>query len=116
MTGSISALRIFSLTFCIFLFCACDTSPTAQSIVNFDKLCNIYKDNDGKYNVLNIPSAKMYDLMSRIEKEIPNLMELYGHVVNAAPEERYQLIQQVAEIKTKKKWDCPAIESFYSGK
>jgi len=42
-------------------------------------------------------------------------MEYFGHIISVAPEERYKLFQQIAEHQTKKKWICPAAESFYSG-
>jgi len=43
------------------------------------------------------------------------MLDDYDHVTNVAPGERYNLYQQVAEIRIKKKWNCPALETFYTG-
>ena len=115
MTDIVFVIRLLSLASFIFIFSACNASPTAQSTSDFDKLCNIYKIVVEEYKGTNDPLTKRHNIAIKIEKEIPNILEYFGHVSNAAREERYKLFKQIAEAKTKKPWDCPAMEIFYIG-
>jgi len=108
-------IRIFSVTGFILLFSACNASPTTQSISDFDKLCDIYKTVVDEYKDTKDPSIRRYNLALRIQTELPDITDDYKHIISVARNERYHLFKQVAETRTKKQWDCPAIESYYSG-
>jgi len=115
MTDIGFVFRIISLTSLIFICSACNASSTTPSSSDFEKLCNIYKNVSKEYKDTNDLLLSQGSLYRKIQAEIPNMLDDYEHVITAAPEERYQLYQQVAEIRLKKKWDCPAAESYYSG-
>jgi len=108
-------MRIFSVTVFILLSTACNASPTTQSNSDFDKLCDIYKAIAAEYKDTKDPSIRRYNLALRIQTELPNITDDYKHIISVDRNERYQLLKQVAETRTKKQWDCPAIESYYSG-
>ena len=110
-------LSLFSL---VFLFSACDAASTKASttplISDFDKLCEIYKDIAGEYKKTNDRLSSDGNLYKRIKAELPNMLDDYDHIFNTPRKERYQLYQEVAEIRIKQKWNCPAAESYYSDK
>ena len=115
MIDSGFVFRVILLTSLIFFFSACNASPTTQSTSDFDKLCAIYKTIVDEVKDTNDPSIRRYNLALSIQTELPNITDDYKHIVSVARNERYQLFKQVAETRTKKQWDCPAIESYYSG-
>ncbi len=114
MTNLVFTVRILSLTSGLFIFSACNASSTAQSTSDFDKLCEIYTTIAKKYKDTNDQVLREGKLALRIQAEIPNLLDVYENVTNSRREDRYQTFKQVAEVKTKKQWDCPALETFYT--
>ena len=107
------AFQIISLTSIIFFFSACNASSTKPSPADFDKLCNIYKNVSAEYKKTNDLLLSQGNLYLNIKAEIPNMLDDYQNVITEAPEGRYKLYQQIAEIRIKQKWDCPAAESYY---
>ncbi len=103
MTDFSFVFRLILLASLIFFFSACNASPTAPSSADFDKLCIIYKNIAEEFKDTNDPVLREGNLARRIQAEIPNMLDDYDHVTNVAPEERYKLYQQVAEIRIKKK-------------
>jgi len=107
--------RLILLASIIFFFSACNASSSEPTSSDYDKLCDIYKNVVEEFKDTNDPLIREGNLAQRIQAKIPNMMEYFGHIISVAPEERYKLFQQIAEHQTKKKWNCPAAESFYSG-
>ncbi len=107
--------RVVWVTSIIISLSVCSVLSAEQSVSDFDKLCKIYKDNVGIYNVATIPATKINELVTQIETELPNIINDYKHISNARKKDRYQLFKQVAQDNSDKKWDCPTMESYYAG-
>jgi len=54
-----------------------------------------------------------YEIATRAEKEVPDILDDFQHVSMANAEDAYPLLKKVAEAKTKKPWDCPTIKAYY---
>jgi len=96
----------------ITLIVACNKSPIAKAITDYDQLCQIYEDIAGKPIS---PAMRGYEISERIEKEIPSISEDYGHIVSSDPGKTYSLFRKSAKLATKQEWDCPVMEAYFSG-
>jgi len=104
-------LSFVSLVICIG---ACEASSSKPSSADFDTLCNIFIDVEEEYKKNEDLAMSRAHLIQKIQTEIPNMYDDFHHVFNTIPEEKYQLYQEIAQVRINKKWDCPAAQSFYS--
>ncbi len=67
-----------------------------------------------EYNKSNDRVSSEGKLYERVQAELPNMLEDYNNIITASLNERYQLYQDVAKIRLKKKWECTAAKLYYS--
>ncbi len=90
------------------------TSQSQKFQKDFDAVCSVYKDGLQK---LADPSVNLTELSIKMAKDLdsniktPEIKRAVEAVGAAIPEQKYMLLQQVAEDQ-KVKFDCPEFKDF----
>jgi hypothetical protein len=86
------------------LACAVVACGTSQS--DYDKICAIYRDYE---SVPDTDTMAMIQLSARVEKEAPDVNQVYTAVVRNPPETRYSMLVENARRK-QPRWQCETIK------
>ena len=77
----------------------------------FDEICRIYTEALNS----NMPKQQMSDyVFDNVKKrvQVKDALEAHSAVFNLAPQERYTIFKQSAEMSLKNSWDCPAAKEL----
>lgn len=79
--------------------------------LGFGEICNIYTEVQNSSMGKEQLSAYVFDnVRSRVN--VKDAIQAHSAIFNLAPEERYPIFKQSAELSLKRSWDCKAMKEI----
>lgn len=83
----------------------------ANNEMGFDEICRIYTEAVNS----SMKKEQLSDyIFSNVQKrvKVKDALEVHDMIFQVAPEERYKIFKQSAELSLKRSWDCQAINEL----